>query len=193
MSGMRLTAIAIMTALAAASCFADNGKKPLATANQKAQHRWAREPTQFMGINVDGSESNLCHTAGAGGSPCLVQGQLFDLPDLGFWFEGTGMEFESKVAYLSFTFDHSYAARMAGLLIERFGPPTSKQTRIVTSAMGVRVGDTQYEWRGSKVDIVFKEHDDNLSKGSVLVTGIPVWDAYQADYLKRNGNPVDHL
>ena len=191
MGKAKATAVATLLAIAMGTCVADGAKKP--PLSQKSHAKWVSEPHQFMGISVDGSESNLCHVFVPDSSPCLVMGALTNLPNIGFDVEGSALEFEQRVAYISLSFAHDDAARMAKLLIEKFGTPTAKRTGAITSVMGVRASDTQYEWQGENVDILFKEHDGNLSKGSVLVTSIPVWKAYQEDYAKRNGNPADNL
>lgn len=191
MGTVKAIAVAMMIAISTGTSFADSVKKP--ASSQKSNAKWAKEPTQFMGINVDGSESNLCHVFVPDSSPCLVMGELTNLPSLGFEVEGSALEFEQRVAYLSLHFDHDDASRMAKLLVEKFGPPTAKRSGAITTVMGVKASDTQYEWSGVNVDILFKEHDGNLARGSVLVTSIPVWKAYQEDYAKRNGNPADNL
>lgn len=193
MLAMKAAAFAVMVTIAAGTRAADSGTLSKPAPAQKPHVKWAKEPQQFMGITVDGSESNLCHIAVPDFSPCLVMGELTNLPDLGFSIDGSAFEFEHRVAYISLKFDHSDAMRMAQLLIQKFGAPTAKRAGVVTSVMGVKASDTQYEWSGLNVHIVFKEHDDSITRGSVLVTNIPVWNAYRADYLKRNGNPVDHL
>ena len=195
MKTMHALVMATMMAIGAGSCRAEGAQKSRQQPAQSAGVKWVKEPSQFIGLNVDGSEANLCE----GDAPCRTPGldgnlvPLTKLPDLGFWFDAWAFEFEGKVAYVQLSFDHRYAAQMAALLVQKYGSPSAKRTGVVSSVLGTRVSDAQYQWRGRKVDILFKEHDDNLAKGSVLVTSISVWDAYQADYVKRNGNPADHL
>lgn len=143
-----------------------------ATASAALAGEWDREPERVFGIplGVTVAETGLpdCPEMPTKGfydkEPshlCFLKsryfpdkiGDLHGTPDLGFAYGASFGFHQGRIATLSLSLNQDQFERAKAVLLERYGPPTTSETKEVVAGSGARLGSQELSWKGRKLSI----------------------------------------
>jgi hypothetical protein len=93
---------------------------------------------------------------------------LYGLPDIGVG-PGASLRLDGdRIGGIDLTFEQYSFAKMAAILRERYGPPTSTQDMPVRTRSGANFSNQVLEWRGSKMTITAIERVGDITTSNVV-------------------------
>lgn len=156
---------------------------------------WTQEPTAVLGIPLGGKLSELplpectpdamplrANVGATNVQACRRGEDLYGMPNLGFRYLALLESHDGRVAKVVLSLKHGDFARMQELLVEKYGEPTSRAAREVSSAMGKFQAAT-LQWEGLKVSVTANERAGAVTDSLVVFAYKEL--AAQADQARR--------
>lgn len=191
-------ALACIVALGigAGDVMAQKAPGPSAAKNAKkgAVQGWPLEPSAFMGLELgkslaeqeavlvacpevpvwpgahstvrDPAFKGFCYTGKLGATERL---SVFNPPDLGFWFDMKLITQGDVFQGVSLVVNEADRAAMGSVLVQKYGPPTSRELKTYQNALGATFEGSVLTWSGDNVMLQYEELGPTRKLASMLL------------------------
>lgn len=180
---------------------------PLPTTQPEVEkiRTWDKEPETVFGIKLGGLVANLnlpqCPPLNSAGfhdtkqtSLCIITSRhapdrmadVFGTPDLSVPYHASLSYYNGRVSGMLLDVKQPDFEKIKGLLIERYGEPTSIDVNDVTSRVGAKLTSQQIQWKGKKISIMALERVGTIDQSYVSFSDTSVLEMKLADQRSNN-------
>lgn len=180
-----------------------SGQQPAGSSPAGAAVTWDKEPDGYRGLTwgttvaaaaevLDSAERCLCMWGGDDNSLCKAKPEKDPkkVPPSRVCFttfEVGPVQVEDQITFLndslaaaSMSFDTDHYEKMREIFIDKYGPPTSRESKEVQNRMGATFQQEELEWKGKTTTVSLNRYGSKLTQGAAYLLTNAYRDHVQA-------------